>query len=183
MNRDPVARRYARALFGAAAARDLLDEIIADLPALVGFLRRSPGARRLLVTSPFSTAERQELVRRLFGGQVHPLILELLLLLIEKHRFELLEDVDAGFRALYEARRGILRVAVTTAIPLPEDLAARLSAALAARTGKHITLEPQVDPALLGGMRVRIGDRVIEHSVRRNLETVRERLREVAVYD
>jgi F-type H+-transporting ATPase subunit delta len=182
MTRDPVARRYARALFSAAAARDLLEVIAADLPAVVGFLGRSAGAQRLLLTSPFGTAERQALVRRLFAGQAHPLVLELLTLLIEKHRFALLADVADEFRALYEADRGIVRVAVTTAVPLPEDLAARLSAALAAHTGRRVTLEPHVDPQLLGGMRVRIGDRVIERSVRRNLETMRERLRETAVY-
>ncbi|MFH1144506.1 MAG: ATP synthase F1 subunit delta [Candidatus Eisenbacteria bacterium] len=180
---NPVARRYSRALFSAAAARDRLDPVLRDVEAVAAFLRTDPGARRLLLNSPISTQERQALTVRMFSGRAEPLVVELLGLLLEKKRCGLLDDVAADFRERYEQERGILRVEVTSAIPLPAELEQRLKDALGRHTGKQVRLELRVAPHLLGGLQVRIGDRVIERSVRRSLEAMRATLWESAVHE
>ena len=177
---DPVARRYGRALFNAAGERGRLDAVGADLDAVARFLRTDIDARRLLRAAPISTEERQQVVRRLFAAMLDPLVLELLLLLLEKKRFELLVDVAQDFRERHEHAHGILRVEVVSAVPLAEAAARRLAEVLGARTGKQVRLERRVDAGLIGGLRVRIGDQVIERSIRRGLETIRRALREAA---
>lgn len=173
---DPVARRYARALFGAAEEREGLETVADGLDAVAGWLRTEAQARWLLAAPMVPIAEKQALVVRLFGAHVHPLICDLLELLLEKRRYGLLEDVREAFRALLDERQGLQRVRVTSAVALPEDLAGRLRSALAARTGKRVILEPRLDPRLIGGLRVQIEDEVIEHSVQKTLENLRATL-------
>jgi F-type H+-transporting ATPase subunit delta len=182
MELHPVARRYARALFDAAHAREQLDPVGADLEAVAAFLNTDLEARRLLRSSPISTGERQELAARLFGGRIQPLVLELLQLLLEKKRFELLGEVAADFRERHEREQGIVRIEVLSAVALTEDAARRLERALARKTGRRVKLEPRVEPRLIGGLRVLIGDQVIERSVRRSLEAMRQTLYEAAVH-
>jgi len=172
----PVARRYARALFDASRDRGLLDAVEADLDAVDRFLRGDVNARRLLGAGPLSTEERTALVGRLFGGRVQPIVLELLDLLLEKKRFALLGDVVQDFRERYDEARGIVHAEVASAVPLSADAAARIERALSARTGLRVLLEQRIDLRLIGGVRIRIGDRVIERSVRRSLEEMREEL-------
>ena len=178
----PVARRYAHALFDAARARELLGPVGADLEAVAAFLDTDLEARRLLRSSPISTEERQKLVARLFAGRVQPLVLELLQLLLEKKRFELLGDVAADFRERHEREQGIVRIEVLSAVALTEEAARRLEQALARKTGRQVILERRVEPRLIGGLRVLIGDQVIERSVRRSLEAMRHMLYEAAVH-
>jgi len=178
----PVARRYSRALFQAARDRGLLSEVAADLGAIVTFLRTDGAARRLLQAGPLGTEERQALVARLFAGHAQPIVLELLQLLLEKKRFALLADVAADFEERYDEERGLVRAEVVSAVALSAEEAARLTRALNVRTGRQVVLSQRSDPRLIGGLQVRIGDRVIERSVRRSLAEMRARLYEAAVH-
>lgn len=180
---EPVARRYARALFAAAAARGVLDRVAEDLPAVADYVASEARVRHLLAIPLMTIGEEQALVERLFGGRVHPLVIELLQLLLEKKRFPILGDVRDAFGEQVDRERGIRRARVTSAVPLAEDLAERLRRALAVHTGKTILLEQRVDRRLLGGLRVQIGDEVIERSVRRTLEELHAALRAVEFHE
>jgi len=182
MNVDPVARRYARALFGAAETHQRLDPVAADVHAVGRLLAGEPRARGLLTAPQLDAQEKSAFVERLLAGRVDPLVVELLQLLLEKKRFALFADVVTSFGELMDEARGVLRARVTSAVALPEDLAARLRAELERHTGKRVELEPRVDPELLGGLRVQYGDRIIEQSVRRTLEAQRAALRQAEVY-
>ncbi len=179
----PVARRYGRALFTAAHDRGLLDSVAADLQAVTGFMRSTAGAALLLRSSPLGTEERQRIAHALFDGRVQPIVVELLDLLLEKKRFGLLDDVAEDFDERVRSEQGIVRVEVRSARALDEEIVRRLAGALERTTGKQVRLERRVDPRLIGGLRVRIGDRVIEHSVRRTLESMRQTMHEAAVLD
>jgi F-type H+-transporting ATPase subunit delta len=180
---DPVARRYARALFAAAAARDALDAVAVDLAAVRQFLQTETRVRSLLTIPLMTIGEEQALIERLFGGRVHALVIELLQLLLEKKRFGILADVQDAFAARLDQERGIRRARVTSAVVLPEDLAERLRGALAAHTGAQVVLERQVDARLIGGLRVQLGDEVIEGSVRRALENLRAALQAIDIHE
>ena len=205
---DPVARRYAHALFEAAraegevriagpetrweGARRLATEVGADLLALERFLHDPQNARWTeLVRAPqISREERQGIVDRLFQDRVHPLVLRLLQLLMRKNRIEILDSIGEAYQVLLDEARGLVRVEVTTAVELPPDVRERLRTKLRDRLmreerARHAEREPRVldvvietriDPHLLGGARVRIGDRVVERSVRRSLEEMQEEM-------
>ncbi len=181
MIRQPVARRYAHALFDAAEARGLLDTVESDLAALARLLRAEPRLSGLLVTPQLTTGEKHRLLEAILGGRVHGLVLELLGLLLEKKRMKALGDIIEGYGMLLEEQRGIVHAEVTTVRPLSAAQQQRLKAALERRTGKTVVLEPRIAPRVLGGVVVRIGDQVIDRSIRRTFEEMRASLLEVPV--
>ena len=99
-----------------------------------------------------------------------------MLLLVRRGRIELLPEVAAQLRRLYDQRQGIVKATVTSAAPLTEAETIALRERLAGMTGGRVDLSVQVDPAILGGVMVRLGDRLIDGSVRGRLERLRTRL-------
>lgn len=182
MIREPVARRYARALFEASRNRKILDEVAGDLESIKLLLTQQPELDRLLTAPQIDQKAKKSVVGEVFTDRVHPLILELLYLLMDKKRLGILVQIIEGYRDLLEARRGITRAEVTTAVPLPEGQEQRLIERLEALTGQTILLEKRVLPAILGGMMVRLGDQIIDRSIRRTFEEMRQQLSEVPVY-
>ncbi len=181
MIREPVARRYAHALFDSAAARGLLDAVESDLAALVRLLRAEPRLSSILVSPQVTNAEKRQLLTAVLGGRVHVLVLELLWLLMGKKRLPVLHQIIEGYGYLLEAHRNIVRAEVTTAVPLTAAHEQRLKAALERRTGKTVLIERQVDPRIVGGVMVRMGDAIIDRSVRRAFHEIRAGLLEVPV--
>ncbi|MCK4304979.1 MAG: F0F1 ATP synthase subunit delta [Candidatus Eisenbacteria sp.] len=183
MIREAVARRYARALFEAAEARDLLDTVAEDLRGIGVLLRDHPEFHRLLTIPKIDELAKRKLISELFGGRVHALVVELLFLVLEKKRFPVLAQIIEGYRDLLEEHRGIVRAEITTAVRLPEPLEQILIQKLERRTSKTVLLVKRVDASILGGMMVRIGDRIMDRSIRRTLEEIKEALMTVPVYD
>jgi len=182
MIREPVARRYAHALFDAAQARGLLDTIEGDLAAFARLLREEPRLSSLLITPQVTTVEKHRLLQAILGGRVHALVLELLWLLLAKKRLPAIGDITEGYGLLLEAHRGIVRAEVTTARPMSAAQQERLKAALERRTGKTVLIERKIDPRVMGGVVVRIGDQVIDRSIRRTFQEMRASLLEVPVF-
>lgn len=177
---NPVARRYALALYQEAEARDVVEKTDDDVQALRETL---DGARDLvaLFESPLVARDRKEaVVRRLFEGRFGDLTLRFVRLLFDKEREDLLPAVVRAYGALRDARLGLVEAQVKTARPLGYDEAQELERALAQRTGKQVRLRIEVDPALLGGLVVRVGDQVYDRSVRHQLKTLRAQLHERA---
>lgn len=181
MIREPVARRYARALFDAASARDILSEVGGDLESIGRLLRETPELGQLLTAPQIRQDEKRKVIQTVFRDRVQPLVTELLHLLMDKKRVVLLRQIIEGYRNLYEQARGIERAEVTTAIILPQDQEQSLVGKLEKLTGHSIILEKRVDPGILAGMMVRLGDRIIDRSVRRTLREMRHDLLEVPV--
>ena len=181
MIREPVARRYARALFQAASARNTLDEVGADLEGIGRLLREAPELGQLLSAPQIKHDNKREIVGNIFRDRVHPLVFELLHLLMEKKRLVILPQIIEGYRDLSERARGIRRAEVTTAVTLPQDHEQTLVGRLEKITGHSILLEKRVDPGILGGMMVRLGDRIIDRSVRRTLLEMRHDLLNVPI--
>jgi F-type H+-transporting ATPase subunit delta len=130
-------------------------------------LLKSPAVRR---------AEKEPLIRQAFGGKASDLVLNFLLVLNEKERLALLRPVANALRDLLDERAKRVRVRVRTAVDLDEDQKRKLQETLR----KQLTLEPvldvRVEPELLGGMIVRVGDTVFDSSVRTRIETLRNQL-------
>lgn len=110
------------------------------------------------------------------GASAAPLVRNLSLLLLRRGRIDLLPNVAAEFRRLDDARQGIVPAAATSASPLGPDEVRALTARLEQLTGGRVALDLQVDPSIIGGLIVRLGDRLIDGSVRGRLERLRSRL-------
>jgi len=172
-----VARRYASALFSAARKIAKIEPVQRDLDTLVSLWKQTPTLARIL-ESPLVPGDRKHaLIDQLFSTEVDPLTRSFLHLLVDKGREEILESVEREFRRQADAEQGLVRAQATVAAPLDDAQRAALIASLQQRTGaRQIELSVQVDPAILGGVVVRLHDTVIDGSVRGALERLREQL-------
>lgn len=176
MREESVARRYAAALFEQAEKSGTLTGAAEEM-ALAAETVAQNGALRALLGQPLVTEERKKLaLRNAFGDRVSPAVLAFLDLLVDKRRINLLPEVQREFARRVLEYRKIARAQAVTAVPLTPEQTTALERSLEARTGKDILLETDVDPAVMGGVLVRIGDTVLDGTVRGNLERLREQL-------
>lgn len=179
MARREQVRGYAQALFSVAAAEDVLDEVDDELFRFARTVERE-GRLRDALTDPALPADRKRAVLAdVLGERANPLTVNLLGFIVEQGRARDLPAIVDEMVALAAERRQAAVAEVRTAIPLDEEHARRLTEALELATGKRIDLKLVVDPTVVGGVVARVGDQVIDGSVRRRLELARERLSEV----
>jgi F-type H+-transporting ATPase subunit delta len=172
-----VARRYAKALFdiGAdAGTYEALGEELADLAALY---QSSVELRQTLMNPIFKPSEKRAILEKILP-QVTPsqVVQRFAMLLLERGRIALLPALARAYRELSDAYAGRVRAVVVSATPLGAGDLDRVRRALEQRTKKKVMLEAEVDPNLIGGLVARVGDLVLDGSVRTQLTTLREKL-------
>lgn len=170
-----AARRYAEAAFQLATRDDSFDAWAADL-AIANQLVGDPRVARIVSNPSVPRADRETTLDRLFAKRVSPLALHLVRLLDQRGRLTLLPAIAAEFTRMLDALRGIVAASVTSAAPLEKDEVAAIGARLESMTGQTVKLTTTVDPALIGGVTVQVGDRMIDASVRGRLERLRDQL-------
>ncbi len=175
----PVARRYARALADTLGDRDeaQLERVAKDLGVLADVLGRAPEVLRFLEAPSAERADKEEALATLGkrAGAAEP-TRRLLRLLIERRRLGALPQIARAFNAIKDERLGVVPVETTTAVPLSPAERKRLRESLETMTGRSVRLSLNVDPAVLGGARTRVGSRVYDGTLRRKLQLMRNRL-------
>jgi F-type H+-transporting ATPase subunit delta len=173
--RDSAARRYAEAAFQVAQRDGTIETWRSELDAAAAVIgdERAMGA---LANPALPVDQRSVAVASLLKGTASGPVQNLIQLLRRRGRIEELGRVAAEFRRLDDRRQGITHATVTSAAPLSQDDVRALTARLEQSTGGRVALTTQVDEALLGGLVVRIGDRLIDGSVRGRLERLRNQL-------
>ena len=169
-----VAKRYAAALFCAAEHDGDVDIILKDLELIEACQEQIPLLRAML-RQPLITQERKRhVLRDAFGNRITATTLNFLYLLVRKRRINQLTDVVGYYRAMVDEKHGSLIAHVDTAVALDKNQLAALKKALGTRTGKNIDIQPRIDSSMIGGVRVRIGDTIIDGSISSRLERVRK---------
>ena len=174
MPRSNIARRYAQGIFQLADAEHDLDAWRNELAQLDALLQDDV-LRAAFANPAVSTPRRMELARKLAQG-LRPETQNLLRLLIEHRRTSEMPAIRREFERMADEAAGIVIVALTTAVDLDEAERRRYERALADRLGKKVRMEYRHDPGLVAGATVRIGDRLIDGSVRTQLDRLRQRL-------
>jgi F-type H+-transporting ATPase subunit delta len=173
--RGAIARRYASAVFDLGLRSETLDRWLADLQLIadafdnrkLAFVLREPKI-------PF--ARKEHIIRELLGPRVQPLAVNLALLLVERERVDLARPVAREFEQMLNEYRNQAVAEVTTAVPIHPTLQQALTRQLEELTGKHIIMKTRVDPTILGGVVARVGDMLIDGSIRRKLALLREQI-------
>jgi F-type H+-transporting ATPase subunit delta len=170
-----AARRYAEAAFELARRDGTLDRWQADL-RLTAEVAANPDAARVVDNPAIPITSRRDVVTRLLGPRISPQALNLTLLLAQRGRFSTAPAVAAEYKRLLDRERDVVTATVASAVPLePAELEA-IAARVREMTGSRAEVAAVVDPALIGGLTVRIGDRLIDASVRGRLERLRDRI-------
>jgi F-type H+-transporting ATPase subunit delta len=170
----PAARRYAEAIFGLAEQDQSFDAWASDLDRLAELL--DVAAAEHALASPALTVTQKLNIFRAEIPELRPASGNLLRLLLHRGRLNLLPEIALAYGELLNRSRGIATAHVTTAIPLDDASRAQLVARLTQYTGQRVQLEASVDPTVMGGVVARIGDLLIDGSVRGRLEALRRRL-------
>ena len=171
-----VASRYAAALFAVADRDGILDSVASDLTLMHRFLTEVPRLRAIIMEPLVSDSRKNAVAEEAFGDRVTATALNFLKLLIRKHREDLMEDCAREFRALLAERNNTADAEASVAAALTPEQEERLTQGLEAMTGKTIHLTTHVDASLVGGVLVRIGDTVLDGSVRGKLERLEQQL-------
>lgn len=175
---DPVARRYAQALTEEAQQAGSLEAVDADMALLAETLEGSRDLRLALMSPVVSHDKKLAVLRSLFQDKVSDLSLRFLRLLVQKERDGQIPAILDAYRQLRDKRTGTVEAAVRVAKPLTPAEAERLQAALEARADATVRMNVAVDPSLIGGLVVRLGDVVYDRSVRHQLDLLRGQLSE-----
>lgn len=175
------AKRYAQAIYEMAMASEPR-EVEKTLDAWARDLRRISTAlddaefRVFLKHAKVPFDNKVEAVRRVLGRRVNPMARNMLCVMVSQGLSDMASQVESEFRGLLDARRGVERVTVYSAIKLRRRERNRISRFVAEMTSKKVELEAHVDPAIIGGLVLRIGDKLLDGSTRTKLEGLREEL-------
>ena len=181
MSARSIAQKYAKALFDEALSQGNFERTAAELDTLRDVARLQPEMVQFLHSPEVHTEEKLEFVSRVFASRVQPLAYNFLRLVIEKGRVQLLGPITEAFKELVDEHEGILHAKVVTAVPLRGEQERRLLAELGRITRKRVAVEKTVDPAILGGVVVHLGNKIIDRSLRRGLRDISERLMQVEI--
>ena len=179
MPRAPSPRRYAQAVFQIALERDELDIWYEDLGILAGALENREFLG-LLDAPQASSADKQDIIRQALSDSVGTLPLNLVCLLASRNLAHLVPGILDEYSRLRDAYRGIERAEVVSAVLLASDQQERMAELLHGVVGKEIRLASIVEPQILGGVIARVGDRVIDGSLRAKLREMRRSIVEQA---
>lgn len=176
-----AASRYARALLIVTEKRGETARALEDLEGLRVVFAAGARVSGILASPEVRLADKRQALRQGLDGRVRPIVAVFVDLLLRKKRLNLFDTIVEQFEALVEHTQGIRRAEVTSAVPLTDAETQRLHATLERHLGSKVKLRTQVDPALLGGALARIGDRVVDRSVRSLLEAISQQLHEASV--
>ena len=160
-----VARPYAEAAFRAAIDAGTL-AADADALAIAAAIVADPTVRGILSDPRVKPQQKKELFTTVAGGKITKDVARLLSILVDNHRDELVGEIFRQFEALKREHDSVVRARITSAQPLTDQQRSDIVGALEKRYGKKVEAEVDVDPSLLGGARVQVGDQVIHASVR-----------------
>ena len=174
-----MAGRYATALFELALDEKKLDAVAADLDRFKAMLDESADLLRL-VRSPVFGADEQEkaLAAVLDKAKIGGLARKFLLIVTQKRRLFAVREIIGGFRAFVARHKGEVDAEVTVAEPLKEAHLDALKQSIAASAGKNVQLDVKVDPSIIGGLKVKIGSRMVDASLKTKLNSIRIAMKE-----
>jgi F-type H+-transporting ATPase subunit delta len=171
------AQRYATAAFDVAAGSGELDQWLASLDELTRILRM-PSARSIFASPAVSVSDKRAAIERLLPN-APPMLRNFLGILADRDRLDEVPGIAEALQELVNRRRGIVTADVTTAVPLDAEMEQTIAARLATylrRDPQKVSIRARVDPDIIGGVLARVGDQVIDDSIRGRLERLRAAL-------
>ena len=176
---EEIGQVYARALFESAVEHGELDEVQEQLGIWADALGETKNLQTFFFSPRFSSAEKKDAIRKIIDGG-NERFLNFLELLAERHRLPATFRIRRSFDALWREEHKMLTVEVTSAVDLDESLVRSIGDRIEERTGRRIELTSRVDPEIIGGLVLRVGNKVLDASVHGRLERLRRQITRAA---
>jgi F-type H+-transporting ATPase subunit delta len=173
-----VARSYAEALFEIGERHDAHEDFARGFNTVTALLDADPRVRAFLESPKIDISHKRHALRGALAEHVAPLFLNFLLMVLQKRRQRLLRPIAEAYRDRLDEKLGRQHVQVTVAHDPDEATEAAISSELSRILGRAVVPHVRVDPAILGGIVVRTGDRMMDGSLRRRLIALRRRMLE-----
>jgi F-type H+-transporting ATPase subunit delta len=176
---EEIAEVYSRALFDVAMEHDILDDVHDQLGQFADALDESRDLQLFFFSPYFSSQEKKDGIGKLIEGADEHFV-RFLELLAERHRMPAIFRIRREFDRLYAEERKLLPVTVTSAIELDKDIVKEIGRKVEEQTGRTVELTTKVDPNVLGGLVMRVGNIVMDGSIRARLERLRKQVAKAA---
>ncbi len=176
---DALAQRYARSILELAeekGGRDKIELVLGQLEDVLELARSDAHFSEFLASRVIPATSRAASIKRIFDGRIDPLVLNFLLVLNDKGRLARLAPIIDAFDALAQDKFGRVEVDVYTAAPASGEELAGIKKSLEAKLGKIVIVHPYTDASMIGGVKLRIGDKLIDGSVATRLRRMKQRL-------
>jgi F-type H+-transporting ATPase subunit delta len=182
MEAQQVAERYAHGLFELTQESGNTEAVHWDFSDVATILKQDDALIHFLAAPQIVDSDKTAVVAKVFKGKVADQLYHLLQLLVAKRRTNFLEEIAAEYSRLYHESKDIVATRLISAIPLTTDEVDRVKLRLNKLTGSSIEISTEVDPAIIGGVIAFVGDKIIDCSIRHELEVLREQLLELKVH-
>lgn len=175
MSDTRVASRYAKSLLDLAQEKGMLEQVRQDMLLLDKTVQQNRDYQLMLKNPIIKHDKKLAILKAIFGGKVSDMTSLFLEIVTRKNREAVLESMPAEFEKQYNLKNNIQKATITTAVPLDSNLRDEFSQLVAKKTGKTIQLEEKVDPSLIGGFVLTIGDTQIDDSIKSSLQRLRNK--------
>ncbi len=172
---EELARVYGRSLFQVALEQGRLDKLREQLGQFADALDKNRELAVFFFSPYFSTVEKKQSLEKLLEG-ADEILINFLSLLIENHRMPVIFRIRHEYEHLWDEENKTLPVEITSAIALDEQTTESLGKTIGARAGRKVTLAARVDPDILGGIIIRVGNSILDASIRNRLEQLRRQV-------
>lgn len=176
MSQGSLANRYAKALFEVADEKKLLDEVEKDLRLIVDTVEKSQELQSFLEHPQVDDKAKVEVLEKLFRAQVSDIVFNFVRMILERGRFSLLKLMFNGYMTLANEARGIADATVVSAAPLGVTRLSQIAAEFGGKLGKSLRVNNVVDPSMIGGITIRVGDRIYDGSIKGKLSRFKKTL-------
>jgi len=176
---EEIASVYARSLFEVAKEQGKLDEVREQLGQVADAINEDHELQVFFFSPYFSTEEKKDGLGKVLDG-ADPAVLNFLELLVEKHRTPALFRIRRAYDELWEHENKLLPVTITSAVELDEDVARRIGEQIGEQTGQRVELTQTVDPDIIGGLVLRVGNSILDASIRNRLDNLRKNVAKAA---
>ncbi len=172
---------YAAALFEVVVEDGDVVKLCEEYNEVVDMFKQMPDFYEIYNTPKISKEEKKQVIDKVFKGKIDPLLLNYLKVLIDKRRTNCVKAAFSAFEDMVKYHQNMAQAVVTSVVPLTAEQTEQLTAQLFKLTGRNVTIENVIDPALVGGLMIQVGDQIIDSSVRRKIVDLKDMLIERVV--
>lgn len=173
---DAVGRVYAGALLELTSEQGSTDAVADEVSQLLAILAEGGDLHQLFSNPGIGDQDRKQIVKKVFEGKVSDLLLRFLCVVADKGRLDSLPSIAAGYLLAVAEQRGQVEVEAFVAAPLDAQTAEQVAGQIGAHLGKQVTLRQHVDASLIGGLKIKIGDKLIDASVASQLKSMKNKM-------